>query len=145
MPVYVCRRAARPITIDGMLNEEAWGAAEAVELLLYDGSGKPQMPTTAKLCYDDQCLYVAFQCTDTEIQATFTKRDDPIFSEEVVEIFIDPDSDQLAYYEFELSPTNVVFDATVQFTGAKCELDVSWDCAGLQTAVHRTESGDWSA
>lgn len=146
MPVYKCRRTAVPIAIDGMLNEEGWDVAEAVELLLYDGSGLPQMRTTAKLCYDDSFLYVAFQCNDTEIQATFTKRDDPIFREEVVEIFIDPDSDQQGYYEFELSPTNVVFDAAVAYpTGSKVELDVSWDCAGLQTAVHRTESGDWSA
>jgi hypothetical protein len=146
MPTYTCRRTATPITTDGMLNEEAWDAAEAAELQLYDGSGKPQMPTIAKLCYDDQCLYVAFQCADTEIQATFTKRDDPIFCEEVVEIFIDPDSCQLGYCEFELSPRNVVFDASVENPiDSRVELDVSWDCPGLKTAVHMTESGDWTA
>jgi hypothetical protein len=146
MPIYTCRRTTTPITIDGLVTEQAWGAAEAVELSLHDGSGRPQMRTFARLCYDDSCLYVAFECRDTEIQATFTERDDPIFKEEVVEIFIDPDSDQSTYYEFELSPANVVFDATVlNPTGSKCELDVSLECAGLRTAVHIDETRNWSA
>ena len=146
MRVYTCRRAAEPIAIDGMLDDDAWAQAEAVPLRLHDDSGFPTMETLARLCYDNEHLYVSFECRDTEIQATWTNRDDPIFKEEVVEIFLDPDSDLLEYYEFEVSPRNVVFDATVKNpTGAKCELDTSWDCAGFNSAVRIDDAGNWRA
>ncbi|MDO8586907.1 MAG: carbohydrate-binding family 9-like protein [Armatimonadota bacterium] len=146
MPTYVCRRTAKPIVVDGVLNDAAWNDAEPVRLRLHDDSGFPKMDTLARLCYDDQDLYVAFDCRDTEIQATIAEKDGPIFNEEVVEVFIDPDSDELTYYEFEVSPRNTIFDAIVlNPNGNEGQIDTKWDCSGLRTAVHLQESGDWAA
>ncbi len=39
------------------------------------------------------------------------KRDDPLYTQDVVEIFIDADADGRTYDEIEVSPHNVVFDA----------------------------------
>ena len=147
MPLYICRRTAGEIEIDGLLNEESWRRADPAAFRLHDDSAPPPLITIARLCYDDTCLYVAFECEDTEIEAKLTRRDDPIFDEEVVEIFLDADSDGLTYYEFEVSPLNTIFDGLVRNpTGVKGEIDTSWDCDGLRTAVSRGRSGDesWS-
>lgn len=129
-------RASSPVVVDGDLSDAAWKSSNAISLLLQDGSGEPRLKTIARLCYDDTCLYVAFECADTTIAATMTQRDDPIYDEEVVEIFLDPDCDELTYCEFEVNPLNTVFDALVfNPTGKKGEIDTSWDCAGLRTAV----------
>ncbi|MDO8682016.1 MAG: carbohydrate-binding family 9-like protein [Armatimonadota bacterium] len=124
------------------MDEAAWQAADPAALKLHDNSGFPNLTTTVRLCYDNQFLYVAFECKDTEIQAAMTERDAPIYEEEVVEVFLDPDSDELTYYEFEVSPRNVIFDAVATNpTGVKGALDTSWDCAGLQTAVCMANGG----
>ena len=147
-PHYVCSRVSGlPPVIDGRLDDEAWGGAASVTLRLHDDSGAPRFSTTARLLYDAERLYVAFECEDSRILADMTERDDPIFDEEVVEIFIDPDSDLVNYYEFEVSPHNVIFDAVVRNpSGVKCELDATWDCEGLRTAVSRAagDSGSWA-
>lgn len=146
MPIYHCKRASAPVKIDGVLNDEAWAQAEPVRLKTHNDSGFSRFETLVRLCYDDSFLYVGFDCPDTQIKAELLQRDDPIFDEEVVEIFIDPDSDQFAYYEFEVSPRNTIYDAYVENpTGMKCELDPSWDCDGLRTAVRIDEATqNWS-
>jgi len=133
--------------IDGSLDDEAWRDAAPVTFRLHNDSGEPRFKTTARLLYDANFLYVAFECEDTRILARMEQRDDPIFDEEVVEVFIDPDSDEVTYYEFEVSPRNVIFDAVVANpTGIKGEIDTSWDCHGLRTAVGMATSapGSWA-
>ena len=45
-----------------------------------------------------------------------TNRDDPLYNEEVVEAFVAPE-DTHHYYEFNLSPRNVVFDSEIRHDG----------------------------
>ena len=55
-------------------------------------------------------LYVRFDATDTNPWHTMTERDDPIWEEEVVEIFLDLDRSGTNYAEVEINPNNVVTD-----------------------------------
>jgi hypothetical protein len=140
LPTYVCRRTAEPIVVDGHLSEAVWSRLEPVgDFMLADGTGKPQLPTEIKVCYDEANLYLAFVAVDTDIWGTMRKRDDPIYEEEVVEAFICSGGDITRYYEFEFSPHNVVFDAAVECpeSGDRrfMKLDIGWDCEGLQSAV----------
>ena len=95
--------------------------------------GRPtQFRTTARIVWDDEALYVAFDCEDPDVWGTFTNRDDPLYTQEVVEIFVDADADGRTYDEIEVSPHNVVFDA--YFPARRQGMDTSWD-SGLQSAV----------
>jgi hypothetical protein len=69
-------------------------------------------------------------------------RDDRIWNEEVVEVFLDPDADGRNYAELEISPNNVVVDLLIAAprTGA-VEEALAWDIAGLKTAVGRHAAG----
>jgi hypothetical protein len=80
----------------------------------------------------------AFRCLDTDIWGTYERRDDPLYEEEVVEAFLCPTGDLRHYYEFEVNPRNVVFDARVHCPDlhrATMRVDISWDCPGLETSV----------
>ncbi len=95
------------------------------------------MATRFRLCWDGDYLYLIFRCEDPEVVATMTERDQPLYDEEVVELFIAPGDDPHRYFEFELSPNNVVFDAKVANPSGRTSMhvDVGWDCQGLKTAV----------
>lgn len=138
MKIYECRRVNNPPVIDGMLNDDAWAQAQAIELVLSEDGSPVSKHTTARMCWDDDHLYIAFECIDQDIWGAMTKRDDLIWNEEVVEAFLSPDCDLTHYYELNVSPRNVVFDTEITasdddppaFSGR-----IEWDIAGLRTAV----------
>jgi hypothetical protein len=139
LPTYRCRRTPRPIRVDEMRDDAGWRNAESTgPFANWDAQGVPEYPTEARLAYDDRNLYVAFHCRDRDIVSPYQSRDDPLWNEDVVELFISLPEDPLQYYEFEVSPANVVFDARFrnptgpgeQRTGGK-----EWNAAGLRTAV----------
>jgi carbonic anhydrase/acetyltransferase-like protein (isoleucine patch superfamily) len=138
-PLYRCRRVKTTVEIDGALDEAAWKVAEpAGQFMLSSGSGAPKFPTEARLCWDETHLYVSFSCQDSDIWGTYTKRDEPLYDEEVVELFLCPSANLAHYFEFEVSPRNTVFDAKV-FSPAgdrrMMVVDREWDAAGMRTAV----------
>jgi len=139
VPTYVCKRTPQPIVVDGRLDEAAWSRARpAGAFMQADGSGRALLQTEARLCWDDRNLYVALQCVDTDIWGTLRNRDDPLFNEEVVEVFLDPTCSLTDYFEFELSPHNVMWDAKVGNdwqSGGSFLTDLEWTCEGWQTAV----------
>jgi len=138
VPRYVVKRTEEPMAVDGLLTEPVWKRLEAISLVLSDGSGTPQQETEVKLCWDDGHLYVAFTAIDTDIWGTMTRRDQPLFDEEVVEIFLSPTGSLTDYYELEVSPRNVVWDGKVHNPEGRwqtSQADASWDCPGLLTGV----------
>ncbi len=66
-----------------------------------------------KLAYDDRYLYVAFHSKDPDIFSNYSKRDEHLWKEEAVEVFIDTDDEKNNYLELEVSPKNVLFDSFI--------------------------------
>jgi len=95
-------------------------------------------------------LVLRFDCTDDSPWHTMTSRDDHLWEEEVVEIFLDPAGRGHDYLEFEISPANVVCDLVVRDPWPALRGDLEWDLPGLRTQVgpwHAPEAGPagWSA
>ncbi len=138
-PVYVCRRASAPFTLDGNLNKEFWANAPFTELF-QDIEGPhmpaPRFPTRAKLLWDDENLYIGAVLDGDEIWGTVTGRDEVIFHDNDFEVFIDPDSDTQQYYEFEMNVLNTVWDLflPVAYRDGGDALN-GYDIHGLKTAV----------
>jgi len=139
VPRYYCRRAIGPIVIDGALDEPAWSAVSPLPpLQLSHGRGMPRLATEVRACWDDTALYVAFSCKDTDIWSEYERRDDPLYDQEVVEIFLSPTGDLRHYFEIEISPANVLFDAKVfnpDLDRRTMLVDRGWDAPGLRSAV----------
>ena len=68
-----------------------------------------------------------------------TRRDEHLWEEEVVEIFLDADRSGRDYYELEISPANVVCDLHMISPMPNYKSDFAWDLAGLETRVHSTQ------
>lgn len=106
------KRAARPIVIDGKLEDKDWAAAGIIEFVFpWESQTGPKQKTTARLLWDDNHLYAAYDCEDSGITAQFTRRDDPTYRDDAVEIFINPVPAQTAvYYGLEMNARAVLYD-----------------------------------
>lgn len=144
VPVYRVNPADSLITIDGRLDDPAWEKAEVVELVECATGGRPRHRTEVRLLYDESRLYVGYHCEDPETWGTMNGHDDPIYEEEVVEIFLDPTGNLCCYYELEVSPLNTSFDAIIlndavlcgsPGRGKKFQGFTDWDPRGFEHAV----------
>ena len=146
LPTYVARRAVDAISIDGNLSEASWARASRITEFrdIFKPERQQRFPTEARIIWDAANLYVAFLCSDDEPWGTLAKRDDHLWNEEVVEVFLDPDGDGRNYAELEVSPNNVVVDLLLARPRAPLDEALRWDIEGLQTAVTKTSSG-WIA
>ena len=117
---------------------------------LADGSGPALQQTRVRLCGDAAALHARFDCEDRDAWGTCERRDDPIYEEEAVEVFLAPgEEDPARYFEFEVSPRGVLFDARIHNpTSRRADMtaDPSWDCPGLRWVVGRGSARqDWWA
>ncbi len=115
--------------------------------LCADGRSPAIYSTTTRLCADEQRLYVHFHCEDNDIWGDYTERDQPIYDEEVVELFLAPGADNpTRYYEFEISPNGVLFDAEIiNPTPHRADIQVrpEWNCVGIQWVAERCDAENW--
>jgi hypothetical protein len=145
LPHLSAPRVADNWNQDQELADWTWDdAAILPSFTLADGSGLAIQQTVTRVCYNDQAFFVRFDCDDRDIWGTSTQRDDPIYDEEVVEVFIGPGEEtQVDYYEFEVSPNGVLLDLTVHNpTSQRAELkvDFAWDCPSLRWAAGRDDA-----
>ena len=137
---YLVKRSPEPMVIDGKLNEPGWQKAELTEsFLIYTDSSKPEYATRAKMLWDDNYLYIAVIMTDRDVWASMTtwEPDDKcLCTEEVAEVFIDPDGDGLMYMEAEVNPFKTVMDLTLSKEFAKDgKANLHWKFRGLKVGV----------
>ena len=113
LPTAQVPKANGPIVIDGRLDEPAWqNAVTLTPFILYHGKSAAKQQTKVKATWTPDSLYLAFESLDKDIHTPYTKRDDPIYESEAVEIFIDADDDQDDYVELQAAPNEVQFDAS---------------------------------
>ncbi|HOX44336.1 MAG TPA: carbohydrate-binding family 9-like protein [Myxococcota bacterium] len=112
LPRLVAVRATGPIQADGELDEPVWKLAPPSAPFVAPGNGAAlPWSTRVQAAWDDQALYLAFDCPDTDVWGAFTRRDEPLWTQEAVEAFLDADGDGQEYIELQASPRGVVFDS----------------------------------
>jgi len=120
-----------------------WAAIPAVTLASVLNGETPRLRTFVRICRTDAYVRVRFECEDDHVVATYANRDDPLYKEDVVEIFLDEDGNGRFYKELELSPRNVVFDAMIdKEEGQVQKVDPGWNMDGLHTLVEQAPGGD---
>src|SRR5450756_1327423 len=112
IPKYEVKRATSPIVVDGKLDDKAWATANTAELTFpWDSQTGAKQKTVARLLWDDDNLYVSYDCEDADVTAQFTQRDDPTYRDDAVEIFINPRPAQTtAYIGLEMNARGVLYD-----------------------------------
>jgi hypothetical protein len=134
LPEYRAPKAAKPPTLDGKLDDEGWKAAPVITLTTSFDGQPTSRKTTARILYDERFLYVGFDCEDLDVWGSLRKKDEPIYTEEAVEIFIDANGDGKTYNELQVSPHNVNFDAAFIARRSNLEEAMKWE-SGMKSAV----------
>ena len=142
LPRIVCPQSALPaLTADA--DSPFWREREPVFLWnVIDGTA-PQQATRVWAAWDAEEFRVLFRAEDTHIHATLTGRDAPLYTEEVVEVFLDPAGDGECYFEIEVNPLNAVLDLVLRRNRSGYRKDFAWRCENLRTCVRR-EAAAWS-
>ncbi len=129
-------RAAVPPVLDGSLDDEAWKSAAMVDdiWVTYNPVNGNELPqrTRAYIAYDDQNLYFAFHCQDTQpdqIKTSLAKRDG-IFEDDWVGLSIDTVGGKKYGYEFFVNPNGAQADAFRTGDNEDSSTDWVWYSAG---------------
>ena len=137
---YVVYRTSSPVVVDGKLSEEEWGNAPwSAYFVDIEGDKKPnpQYKTRIKALWDDEYIYFAAEMEEPHVWAKLRQRDTVIFHDNDFEIFLDPDGDTHAYYEFEVNAFGTPWDLLLlkpYRDGGPAE--IGWDIAGLKVGAH---------
>lgn len=126
---YDVRRARASVAdlLDGQ--PDAWRPAAVI------GWGPEPYTTRLRALWSPAALFLRFDAVDDSPWSTLTVRDDPIWDEEVVEIFLDLDGSGTNYAELEISPANVVCDVRMVRGVPDKQMDLGWNIEGLDTRV----------
>ena len=132
--------AENPLTAD-------WSTIQPFLPLLQTVRGAAvRQATVVRVCATPTHLWVRFDCADSDPWATLANHDDPIYTEEVVELFIAAGSETpKRYFELEVNPLNVRFDGIIHNPDeirATLTLDTTWD-PDWSSWVHIDPAG-WS-
>jgi hypothetical protein len=135
LPVYEVPRTKIPIRVDGTLDEIAWARTPAVGEFVVNLDGSPsQYKTQAKILYDDAFLYFSFRCEDDNIWATRKRRDEHLWEEEVVEVFLEAEPQKANYIELEVNPLGTMLDIYLLDVRKPLHYE-SWNSEKLRWAV----------
>jgi Carbohydrate-binding family 9 len=107
----------------------------------------PELSTSVRVGLRAGDLLVRFDGRDAGTVATMTRRDEPLWKEDVFEVFLSPLPEPTVYYEFEVNPLGTLFDARVTSPEGRRDTmsaDVVWNCQGFGARV-KVRPGRWSA
>ena len=82
-----------------------WDSIPHTEFTKWVEGGKPAIPTSAQITYDDNRLYFKIICTEPNLNEArqsmrYSKHDAPVWINECVEIFIANEQKTAGYYQF---------------------------------------------
>jgi hypothetical protein len=108
---YTVQRRIDTIVVDGNLNEASWHNAERTSLFTFwDGSVAPaSLQTAARMVWDDEYLYIAFNAKDPDVYATYSARDSRLWEQDNFEAFLTVPG-TTGYVEVEGSPKGAIWD-----------------------------------
>lgn len=140
-PQLVAMRATTSPSIDGDLGDASWTSSPPVAAFTqkFPHEGKaPSEPTELRVLYDDDALYVAFDCTQAgvPVRGRLARRDRDVEAD-WVQIAIDDGSNT---YQFTVNAAGVLGDG-VLFN--ETEYSAEWD--GVWDGRARRHARGWSA
>jgi hypothetical protein len=136
---YTLRRASGPIVLDGVADEAAWqNAPLGPDFTDAEGGTPVGARTSARLLWDDVNLYAFIQVEDDDVYSSYKGRDDPLWKEDVVELFIDADRNRHGYVELQVNPNGAIFDSYFPRTRSQ-EHHFEWNSGmAAKVVVHGT-------
>lgn len=135
--LYRVERTASPPVVDGILEDACWKDVPALEFVRAQDGGKSRQPTSLRMLYDGDCLYLAFECQDPDAASDVMQSDGPVDEQDCVAFLADAGSGGAGYFMIAAAPTGAVYDAWVlnHGNGAAVKMLSSWNCEKLRASV----------
>ena len=145
---YVVYRTVGDIAVDGRLDEESWTQApwtvDFGHIQSATAYARPHLRTRARLLWDDDCLYAAVELEEPHLVAHVVDKDEEIYDDNDIELFLDVDGDAQDYIELEFNALGTVWDMLLPKEYNRGGLPLShpripesqpWSLAGMRAAV----------
>jgi len=123
----LCRRCEKAPTIDGQIDDAAWQAATKIDRF---SRGRPA--TEARICFDGKALYIAVVCTELpgrEPVGQERARDGKAWSDDCIEIWLDPVPNDGESYQFAVNIAGSIYDSKIRGGGAQTGHNPDWSQA----------------
>ncbi len=139
--------SVRP-SIDGKMDESVWQHAAVLGPLIApsncefdEPAAMPEYRTEVRMLWDADNLYALFICHGPQPKATYQKHDDPVYQEDVAELFVDLTGRHQAYGEFQTNAIGTTADYFHYWEISKTEpatreqqADAKWNAGGFIAA-----------
>ena len=131
-PTHPAMRTTGPILIDGRLDEAAWEDGAPITRFIQSRPdvGHPATEgTIVRVLYDDEALYIAAICYDTQpdnLTVMSLERDFPPLESDVFSFVLNPNPDRLDSFLFYMNPHGAYGDART-FDDNRAPVDYAWD------------------
>lgn len=140
---FPIHKISEKITIDGDLSE--WKIPFLGPFVIHNSAEKATQNTFVSLSWNNENLYIAYKCTDSQIVGTSQKKDSPIFNtDDLVEIFLDPDGDSQNYIEIGVNAFSTNYDLLLKCIAPECggwNTAMDFDIKGLESVSKITPEG----
>jgi len=105
---YTAHKITTSLTVDGDLTKPEWQQAIKSDRFVDMVDGSPAFyDTRTAVLWNDDHLYIAFWAEEPFVAATTSQRDDIVFLENDLEVFIDGGD---CYYELEINALNTIYE-----------------------------------
>jgi hypothetical protein len=140
IPVH---KTSEGIKIDGDLSD--WKTSFLGPFVIHNSGQKATQNTFVSFAWSSENLYIAYRSADSKIIGSTQKRDSQIFNtDDLVEIFIDPDGDGQNYIEIGVNAYSSYYDMLLQCISPNCggwNTSMAFDIAGMEAVSKITPEG----
>ncbi len=133
---YSCANVTLPTV--PQVADAIWDTVAPGELKEVVSGKRPFLNTEFKVVRDDaaQAFYIKITAEDDGIHSTYRLHDEPLYTQDVFELFISDAGKAEEYREIEVSPYDVTFCGNILFVSAQEQrLDMNWDTPGFLTTT----------
>ena len=143
LPSYNVLRTDQGIHIDGHSKETDWQLAPTLDFIMpwSDLEKEGAQSTIARLLWDDDYLYIVYECVDPYLDAEVETHDGPVYREDAVEIFATANAaqeqDGITYFGYEMNIKGTLLDY-IAFGGGDewtSNIHFPWQSEGVQIAT----------
>ena len=141
--IITIHKTTQKLIIDGDLSD--WKTPFLGPFVIHDSGEKASQNTMVSLSWNDKNLYIAYRSADSKIVGTTQKKDSQIFNtDDLVEIFIDPDGDGQNYVEIGVNAFSSNYDMLIKCISSTCggwKTSMAFDITGMETVSKITSEG----
>lgn len=128
---YIPLKIKKPPVIDGNFDEAIWKEARKVNSFIMINGEKPSQQTSVSICYDTENLYFGIICEEENIDnlvIKFKKHDEPLWTDDCIEIFIAPDYlNRKNYFHFISNAAGIKYEEKAGMMGYYKEWNGEWE------------------